>query len=428
MNPQLERGLLLLQQRRYPLAEAEFRQALAQNPQDAHAHAMLALTLCNLEKFDAATQSAQEAIGLAPDYPFAHYALAVVLHDRNRPGEALGVIKEAIRLDTQDANYRALEAQINLNLRQWAPALAAAEAGLQLDPEHTDCTNLRAVALVKLGRKAEAGAMLDSALARDPDNATSHANRGWSYLEQGDPRKALEHFQEALRLDPTDEWARQGLVEALKARYLIYALMLKWFLWMAKLSPTAQWGVVLGGFFLMRLMGGAARHNPDLAPWLLPVRILFFTFVVLTWTAKPLFSLLLRLNRFGRLALSDEERAASNWFGVCALLALVSLGLGLLGVLDGTPLLAAVVFGLLLLPISAIYRCASGWPRWAMTAITLALAGLGLAGVALLAIARETSDPRAFSQAGSGLFALFLVGSLVSQFLANILASRQPTR
>jgi tetratricopeptide (TPR) repeat protein len=428
MNPQLQRGLLLFQQGRHPLAETEFRQALAQDPDDAHAHALLALCLCHQEKFDPAMQEAQQAIHLAPDFAFAHYALAWVLDERRRYGEALGVLKEAIRLEPQEPDYRALEAQINLNLRQWQPALAAAEAGLQFDPDHVGCTNLRAMALVKLGRKSEAGAALDTALARNPDDAASHANRGWSYLEQSDPRKALEHFQEALRLDPENEWARGGLVEALKARYLIYSLMLKWFLWMSKLSSTAQWGVIIGGYFLMRLLGRTANENPALAPWLLPVQVLYFGFVVLTWTAGPLFNLLLRVNRFGRLVLSAEERTASNWFGLCAALALAALLLGLVGVWSDAMFQAALVFGLLLLPVSAVFRCAKGWPRTAMALLTLGIAGLGLAGASLTFVAAAAEHPGDFQRAAMGLTGLFLLSVFLSQFIANLLMSRQPTR
>src|SRR5206468_3894993 len=149
----------------------------------------------------------------------------------------------------------------------------AAEQGLQLDPEHVGCANLRAMAMVKLGRKAEAGATIDAALAKNPDNALTHANQGWTLLEKGDAKKALEHFCEALRLDPENAWARHGIVEALKARNLIYAVMLKYFLWMSKLSRQAQWAIILIGYFGNQMLGSMARTNPRLAPWVLPLRI-----------------------------------------------------------------------------------------------------------------------------------------------------------
>ena len=48
---------------------------------------------------------------------------------------------------------------------------------------------------------------------------------------------------------------------------------------------------------------------------------LIIAFVMLTWIASPLFNFLLRFNRFGRLALSDDQRVASSWIGGCFLLA-----------------------------------------------------------------------------------------------------------
>src|SRR5688500_16372498 len=70
----IERGLLLYQQSRYEMAEAELRQALGVEPNDAYAHALLALCLIERKQADDATAEAQQAIHLAPDMPFAHYA------------------------------------------------------------------------------------------------------------------------------------------------------------------------------------------------------------------------------------------------------------------------------------------------------------------------------------------------------------------
>ncbi len=193
MNPNLERAILLYQQSRHELAETELRQALASDPDDAYAHALLALCLAEREKFEDSTHEARQAIQLGPDSPFAHYAHARVLYDRNHHQEARAAIAEAIRLDPEDADYYSLLAGIHFDEKRWPEALNAAEQGLQFDPEHTGCTNLRAMAMVKLGRKAEAGATIDAALAKNPDNALTHANQGWTLREQGEPRKALEH-------------------------------------------------------------------------------------------------------------------------------------------------------------------------------------------------------------------------------------------
>ena len=423
MNPHVERARLLLQQSRHELAETELRQALGAAPDDAEAHALLALCLAEREQFAEATTEAEQAIHLQPDYAFAHYVHAQVFYDRNRFSEALSALNEGIRLDPENATYFALLANIHLQERRWQDCLAAAEQGLQFDSEHVACTNLRAMAMVKLGRRAEAGKTIDAALAKQPENAFTHANQGWTLLEKGDPKKALEHFREALRLDPQNEWARRGIIEALKARHFIYAVMLKYFLWMARLSRRAQWGIMLAGYFGNQMLGAVAHNNPTLAPWILPVRILYIIFALLTWLAYPLFNLLLRTNRFGRLALLPEQLTASNWFGACLLLALAGLaGCAIYG-LNGPWLLIALVFGLLLLPLTSVFRCSPGWPRIIMATVTGLILLAGLTAVAGL-VFPETLTP----DTGKDLLGFFVIGIMGSTWLAYFLVAQRPKR
>jgi tetratricopeptide (TPR) repeat protein len=425
MNPNLQRGLLLYQQSRYDMAENEIRQALAFDPRDAYAHALLGLCLGHRELFKEATEEAQQAIHLAPDFPFAHYALASIMRERNRNDEALTAINEALRLDASDPAYFALLSAIHFSERRWPAALDAAERGLQLDSEHTWCTNLRAMALVKLGRKSEAGFTIDAALARNPDNSLTHANQGWTFLEKGDPKKALEHFREALRLDPENAWARQGIIEALKARNIIYALMLKYFLFMGKLSRRAQWGVVVGAYFGFRVASAVARSNPNLRPWLLPLIILYVVFALMSWIADPLFNLMLRLSRFGRLALTREKVVASNWLGLCLLLALCSLGACFVFGFDSAFLIAAIVFGALLLPVAGTFKCAEGSSRNIMAVYTAIVACVGIVTIALFALPQEQINP---NDPAPILLMAVILGAVGSSWIMNILIMQKRRR
>ena len=427
MTANLERAFLLYDQSRYSLAEAELRLALAENPDDVFAHALRGLCLVHLEQFQAATDTARQAVALGPDVAFAHYALAQVLQERERQDEARAAIQEALRLDASEPDYYSLLAAIELSERRWPAALEAAEQGLQLHSEHVGCANLRAMALVKLGRKAEAGATIESALARDPGNSLTHANQGWTLLEKGDPKRALEHFQEALRLDSGNEWARQGIVAALKARHLLYAIVLRYFLWMSRFSVRTRWGIVVGGYFGSRVLSGLARSNPGVAPYVLPLQILYLVFALMTWLADPLFNLLLRLNRFGRLALSRDQTVAANWVGLCLLLALLALGKGLLDGFVGPFRALALVFGLLLLPLAGTFKCRAGWPRRAMGFYTGGMAIAGLLGIVLWSLAKTKTGELAQSlnNAGSSLAGLFFIGAIGSSWVANILISQR---
>jgi tetratricopeptide (TPR) repeat protein len=428
LNPNLQRAILLVQQGRHEQAINELRQSLTADPHDPYPHALLGICLAKLEKFQDATAEAQQAIHLSPDFPFAHYVHASILHDRHRNDEALTAINEALRLDSSDADYFALLSNIHIDEKRWRDALEAAERGLQLDSEHVACTNLRAIALVKLGRKAEAGATIDAALARNPDNAITHANQGWTLLQRGDQKKALEHFREALRLDPENEWARHGIVEALKARNFIYAFMLRYFFWMSRFKGRTQWLIILGAYFGNQILRGLATSQPALAPWLLPIRILYIAFALMTWIADPLFNLLLRLNRFGRLALSREQVVAANSLGACIFLAMLGLAGWIAFGSDGPWPFAAGVFACLAVPVTGIFKCSSGWPRNAMAMYSAALALVGF--LAIGAFTYDALHPYRSQDhsAGWALFGLFLLGAAGSTWLVNLLIMQRRRR
>lgn len=420
-----QRALLLLQQNRPRDAERELRQVLVADPGHAMAHAMLSQCLVEQERYDEAQHHAAEAIRLAPDESMAHYVMSLVLFSRHRYSEAATAIDEAIRLDPSDADLHAMRAQVFIQQRRWRDALAAAEQGLSLDAEHVGCTNLRAMALVQLGERDKAGETIDAALRKDPQNALSHANRGWTLLHQDQPVKAMEHFREALRLDPTNDWAQAGIVEALKAKHLIYRMMLRYFLLMGRLSSGAQWAIIIGLWVLSRILRGVADQNPSLAPYLLPIIYLYAVFVVMTWLSPHLFNLMLRMNKFGRYALSAEQRQASNVLGVMIVGAAVLFGMAW-WVNDAALFIFALAGVGLMLPVAGAYHAPAGWPRRVMFGLTAFL--LAVAAGALAIGYGLGVDAMTANAAWRGLMLIFLVGVIGAQILANMLGSRTVTR
>ncbi|MHC4993496.1 MAG: tetratricopeptide repeat protein, partial [Planctomycetota bacterium] len=277
-----------------------------------------------------------------------------------------------------------------------------------------ECANFRAIALVQLGRRDEAGGAIGSALSHEPDNPTTHANMGWTLLHQNKTKQALEHFREALRLDPNHEWAKQGIVEALKARNPIYRLMLIYFLWMSRLEPRVQWGVLIGGFILIRALNSASRNNPYIEPFTQPIIYLYIAFVLMAWTARPLFNLLLRLNRFGRYALSDDQVTATNWLGATIAVALVS---GTYWLFTDAPAAGALAtFGAAMaIPISGAFAAGEGKrSRKILLGYCLALIAVALWSVALFATQPPGSD------APHGVAGLFILGWIIYTWFANI--------
>lgn len=414
MNPSaLERIQLLIQQARYRQAEQELRESLFQNPEEPYIHALLALCLSEQDKLNEALPAAHTAVALAPDSAWCRYILATVLGRQGKLTAARESIQVAISQDPGDPDYFALLGSLWLQENHWQEALSCAEQGLSLDPEHVVCCNLRSMALIKLGQGEAALQGLAAALHQEPDNAVTHANRGWTLLEQGQNQAALEAFQEALSLDPNLDWAREGLVEALKARFGLYRVMLRYFFWMGRLRRSHQILVMVLLIIAMRALRVLLPSHSLLGAVLV---LLYLGFVLLTWLADPLFNLVLRFNKYGRLALSPEQIQASNWL---AYLSAAGLLLGAFGLVFKLWILmgAAALCLALTIPVTGSLAASDLRSRRFLSRYSVMLALLGSGG--LLCLASGLSTPALV------LLVAFVLGWIGFSWIANLLPWRQ---
>jgi tetratricopeptide (TPR) repeat protein len=416
MYNHLSRAQVLLEQSRYDAAARELRQQIALTPDDADSHALLALCLNGLDRRQEALDSATRAVHMAPDAPFGHYILGHVYLDMNRYKDAEAAADRAVALDPESARYFALRASIRAGGHQWQAALDDALAGLSVDPDDIGCANMRALCLVKLGRRGEAGTTLESALALDPENDVTHANRGWALLHEGRHREALEHFREALRLNPDQAWARDGIVEALKARNVLYRVLLRYFLWMSRLSFRAQRLVIVGAVVGVNIARAIGDSSPAVAPYVQPLFYAYLAFAYVTWVAKPLSNLLLRMDKFGRYALTRRQIVASNWIGgilaLAAVCALVNVWLNFI------PLHVAWAACIMLtMPVSASFDTHHPGRRRFLTVFSIALAGLAMATVLTWAFVSD--------DLGMVLEMLFVVGFVASTWIVGFMRTRR---
>jgi tetratricopeptide (TPR) repeat protein len=377
----LERAEILIQQKRWNKALDELGQLSASEPENPLLLSLQARCRLELEEYDLAEESARRAVAAAPRFDYAFYVLSLILHDRGHTGESLLVMLQAVELDPSNSQYLGHTAYLYCDQKKWDQALELAEQGLEYDPKSTTCYNARARALSGLGRASEARSGLETYLAEDPSNPLTHANLGWLALEEGRHNEALEHFQQALNENPELEWARAGLLEALRARNVIYRVLLGYFFWMARLSSRAQWGVIFGGYFAYRFGLQFARTHPEAAPYLKPLFLLYVLFVYLTWTGPAVTNLLLRLSRHGRQLLNKQEILETNLTGWSWLLAAACFigqaGLGMELWIPGVVLLIQALL------ITSVFNCSPGWPRKTSIAITTTMSILGLGGYLL---------------------------------------------
>lgn len=412
MNVHYEKAIHLFRISRQVEAEKELRTALAEDPNDSVSRALLGLCLSLQGRPEEGIKEAEAAVHRAPNDPYCHFLRAQVLYNARRFPEALGATHEALRLNPHNADYFNILSLIHYAQSEWTKALEAAEMGLREDSEHVDCHIAKSKALTKLDRSQEAVSNVASAIRLEPERAETHAAQGWAYLEQNKTTEAMQCFREALRIEPNMEWARLGILHAMKARNPVYGLFLRYLLWMSKKKEKFQWGFVLGAYLLVQMVRIAGEHYPAFEPYAMPVLVAYIAFVIFSWIAMPLFNLILRLDKVGRMVLNEDETKASNIIGLllaaCIVLFIVYgvrnveiwLNLGFYCVL-------------LLIPVAGFFRFSPGPARQKPILVTGLLAIVGLGGAVL------------DGNLGSNLWMVYIVGVLLSSFLFNAMRTRR---
>ena len=210
-------------------------------------------------------------------------------------------------MDPEEADYFGFKAGLLLKKKKYQEALQLANHGLSLDAKNNYCLNLRAQILTKLDRKEEAGETVENILYDNPEDSYSHTNVGWVALEHDDHKKAIEHFRMALQLDPNNEYARNGMSTALKAKNFIFRWHLKYAFWISKQQGKNQWIFIIGLYLVYRLsvkLLGAA----GLSILAVPLIIAYLLFALGSWMIDPISNAILSLDRNGKFLLDQQEK------------------------------------------------------------------------------------------------------------------------
>jgi tetratricopeptide (TPR) repeat protein len=180
------------------------------------------------------------------------------------------------------------------------------------------------------GRTGENAAQIAAMLERDPEDDENHAAAGWNALQAGKYQEAQTHFREALRLNPENEFARDGLIEAFRARSTVYRIYLRWTLWMQGKGDAFQWGVIIGLYVFVKFT--RLLFSGPFAPIAALLIGLYFLFVLWVHVAKAVGNFMLLWDPFARLALRRTEKIEA-W--IVGGFVVGAIGFGTLGALTG---------------------------------------------------------------------------------------------
>ncbi len=407
----LERAMLLLQQQRYNDAEKILGELIRANPNDDHVLYLLSEVSLQKEDYSKADELINSAIALHPAASHYFFLKSRLYFAKEKITEAEKYIREAIGMDPHHADYFAFWGHIRLMQKRYSDALDIADQALALDPAHIFALNVRSTALLKLDRKDESFETIAGALNENPNNAYTHSNYGWGLLEKGQTKKALDHFSEALKNDPNSAHAQAGMVEALKARFILYRWFLQYSFWMSNMAAKYQWMFILGFYFGSRALQGLAKANEALQPFLYPLIMALFIFAFSTWIITPLSNLFLRLNPYGKHLLDKEEKISSSIIGISLGISIVSGIAYLINGYDAYLILAFFTFTMMI-PLSRLFAK----PRALFMTYNAIMFLAGASAVALV-----------FTKGilVGQLAAVYMIGLVAFQFLANYFITRR---
>lgn len=406
-----------MSQGRFAEAEQRFREALGAIPDDAEA--LHGLAFCQYHQPGGSVRALDTigaALSLRPNLADHHSLRALILTDLERLDEAAASAGEALALEPDSVFAHNAMTVVRLTRREWVEAEACARRALALEADDALAANHLSIALRMQGRREENAAQIRGLLARDPEDAAAHMNAGWAALEDGRRADAEDHFLQALRIDPGNEYARHGLLTAFKARSPLYRVHLRFALFMGRLTNGRQWLVILGlwlAFKAVRLLQSTPLAYVALAA--VPVYLLF---VVWQHVADGVGHLIVLLDRRARRVLRASERWDGILVGGLLLAGLVLLPAGLLArqaglIVAGGALMAAAM------PAAHVCRNTQRYGRVFFAGVALVVAGVGLATAVALSTGRPL--PPLLSAAGPVAMLLWVA----STWLANVPALRR---
>lgn len=223
-----------------------FNRAIQQNPNDVACHNNLSIVYLALENTEKALQHLHQALRLDPLHPEAYNNFGRLLYKQGRMTDAIPHFQKALRLnpDYWEAHYNlahsfAYQNQMNMAANHYREVVRlvpnhpvahfnlglanlseenylAAEIhlnrALELMPTNLEAAKQLGQVYVTLGKIEEAIETYQKALALSEELPDIQHNLAILYLRNQDHPRALHHFKEALRLDPSNDTAKHMIM------------------------------------------------------------------------------------------------------------------------------------------------------------------------------------------------------------------------
>jgi tetratricopeptide (TPR) repeat protein len=199
----LEKGEILLSEKRYEDAIACYNKAVKIEPEKAVAWFKLGIANSRVKRYNDAIACYDKAIELKPDYHQAWRDRGVALGNLRHHQEAFISFDKATQFKKDDAVAWLNRGLALEELEEYDIAIASFDKVIELKPDSYKAWNHRGYGLVRLGYDEEALLCFDKALSIQPDYANAYYNKAACYALQRKVELAIENLQTAIDLNPS---------------------------------------------------------------------------------------------------------------------------------------------------------------------------------------------------------------------------------
>ena len=195
----LETGYGLQRSGQLDRAEAQYREALRQDPGNIHALNLLGVICVNTDRAAEAVQLIAAAVAQEPGDAEALANLGLAQKDLKQFTEASESFERAIRLNPRNPVTHNNLGNVQAALGNFRAAVATYRRALRLDPDYAECLSNLAASLKEVKQLEGALAAADRAIELRPDFAEAHNNRGEILFKQARFAEAAESYRAAVR-------------------------------------------------------------------------------------------------------------------------------------------------------------------------------------------------------------------------------------
>jgi putative PEP-CTERM system TPR-repeat lipoprotein len=185
-----------------PGAVEQYRKAIEAKPSYLIAYSAAISTLLQSNKIDDASVQLDALKKIAPKHPQTYYFDSQINYQRKEYKAARESAQQLLRLSPNNPNSLQIAGAIEYQLRSYLQAETYLAKALQIAPELRLARRLLIASYLQAGQPGKALDALQPALSKIDQDSAFLALAGEVYLQHGEPNKAAEYLAKASALEP----------------------------------------------------------------------------------------------------------------------------------------------------------------------------------------------------------------------------------